>query len=113
MAFLHPAQDLGPSIERRPSLPFSLVPDIARGEHMPALPALFDLQQLEVAWESDSRALWTFMRPRGRPCYNTDLLSDFHNWQALIRRSFEDARTGFAIWCLDPDRRAFSASAAT
>jgi DSF synthase len=58
------------------------------------LPALFDLQQLEVAWESDSRALWTFMRPRGRPCYNTDLLSDFHNWQALIRRSFEDAPDG-------------------
>ena len=38
---------------------------------------LFELEQLEVSFEKELGALWTFMRPRGRPSYNPDLLEDF------------------------------------
>jgi DSF synthase len=50
---------------------------------------LFALEQLEVTWEEQTGALWTFMRPRGRPSYNTDLLEDFHAWQRGIVAAFE------------------------
>ncbi|MBI2714004.1 MAG: crotonase/enoyl-CoA hydratase family protein [Rhizobiales bacterium] len=50
---------------------------------------LFELEQLEVTWEEQIGALWTFMRPRGRPSYNTDLLEDFHAWQRGIVAAFE------------------------
>ena len=45
---------------------------------------LFGLQQLEVSWDEQAAALWTFMRPHGRPCYNLELLEDFHAWQRDI-----------------------------
>lgn len=51
---------------------------------------LYELQQLEVTWEEETGALWTFMRPRGRPSYNPDLLADFHAWQRGIVAAFED-----------------------
>ena len=51
---------------------------------------LFELQQLEVSWEEQTGALWTFMRPRGRPSYNPDLLEDFHAWQRGIVAAFQD-----------------------
>jgi len=51
---------------------------------------LFELEQLEVSWEESSGALWTFMRPRGRPSYNPDLLEDFHAWQRGIVTMFGD-----------------------
>jgi DSF synthase len=50
---------------------------------------LFALEQLEVTWEEQIGALWTFMRPRGRPSYNTDLLEDFHAWQRGIVAAYE------------------------
>ena len=50
---------------------------------------LFSLEQLEVTWEEQTGALWTFMRPRGRPSYNPDLLEDFHAWQRGIVAAFE------------------------
>lgn len=50
---------------------------------------LFELEQLEVSWEEELGALWTFMRPRGRPSYNPDLLDDFHAWQRGIVAHFE------------------------
>jgi DSF synthase len=49
---------------------------------------LFDLKQLDVSWEESTGALWTFMRPRGRPSYNLDLLDDFHAWQRGIVTAF-------------------------
>lgn len=49
---------------------------------------LFELEQLEVSWEEATGALWTFMRPRGRPCYNPDFLDDFHAWQRGISAKF-------------------------
>jgi len=51
---------------------------------------LFELEQLEVSWDDASGALWTFMRPRGRPSYNLDLLEDFHAWQRGILAAFGD-----------------------
>ena len=75
---------------------------------------LFKLEQLEVNWDEQAGALWTFMRPRGRPSYNLDLLEDFHAWQRGIvgdvRRAPE--RTA-AICCSARARPACSISAAT
>jgi DSF synthase len=50
---------------------------------------LFELEQLEVTWDEPTGSLWTFMRPRGRPSYNLDLLEDFHAWQRGILATFE------------------------
>jgi DSF synthase len=51
---------------------------------------LFKLEQLEVNWDPHAGALWTFMRPRGRPSYNPDLLEDFHAWQRGIVAMYDD-----------------------
>lgn len=51
---------------------------------------LFELEQLEVSWDDPTGALWTFMRPRGRPSYNLDFLDDFHAWQRGIVAAFEN-----------------------
>jgi DSF synthase len=51
---------------------------------------LFALEQLEVTWEAELGTLWTFMRPRGRPSYNPDLLQDFHAWQRGILARFAE-----------------------
>jgi len=51
---------------------------------------LFELEQLDVSWEQPTGVLWTFMRPRGRPSYNLDLLQDFHAWQHCIATVFAD-----------------------
>jgi DSF synthase len=51
---------------------------------------LFELEQLEVSWDQSTGALWTFMRPRGRPSYNLDLLEDLHAWQRGILATFAD-----------------------
>lgn len=50
---------------------------------------LFELEQLEVSWDDPTGTLWTFMRPRGRPSYNLDLLDDFRAWQRGILAAFE------------------------
>src|SRR5215475_4064029 len=50
---------------------------------------LFELEQLEVSWDDPTGTLWTFMRLRGRPSYNLDLLDDFHAWQRGILAAFE------------------------
>jgi DSF synthase len=51
---------------------------------------LFELEQLEVSWEQSTGALWSFMRPRGRPYYNFDLLEDLHACQRGIWATFAD-----------------------
>ena len=51
---------------------------------------LFELEQIEVSWDEPTGALWTFMRPRGRPSYNLDLLEEFHAWQRGIMAEFGD-----------------------
>jgi DSF synthase len=49
---------------------------------------LFELEQLEVTWEAQTGTLWTFMRPRGRPSYNLELLDDIHALQRGIVAKF-------------------------
>ena len=51
---------------------------------------LFELEQLEVSWDEACGALWTFMRPRGRPSFNPEMLDDFHAWQRGILAMFSD-----------------------
>ncbi|MDO9412543.1 MAG: crotonase/enoyl-CoA hydratase family protein [Pseudolabrys sp.] len=51
---------------------------------------LFDLEQLEVSWDETTGALWTFMRPRGRPSYNLGLLDDMHAGQRGVTAMFAD-----------------------
>jgi DSF synthase len=51
---------------------------------------LFELEQIEVSWEQETGALWTFMRPHGRPSYNPAILEEFHAWQRGIVATFAD-----------------------
>src|SRR5581483_7328203 len=55
-----------------------------------AVRKLFKLEQLEVNWDEQNGAVWTFMRPRGRPSYNPDFLEDFHAWQRGLSAMFAD-----------------------
>lgn len=55
----------------------------------PGIPAeLFQLNQLDVLYQPESRALWTFMRPEGRPSFTPPMLGDFEDWQRLISEGF-------------------------
>lgn len=49
---------------------------------------LFGLEQLDVLYDGDFRTLWTFMRPKGRPSFNPEMLRDFVSWQRLIGTGF-------------------------
>jgi DSF synthase len=51
-------------------------------------PRLFDLNELEVLYEADTAALWTYMRPVGRPSFTPPMLRDFESWQRLIAGNF-------------------------
>jgi len=49
---------------------------------------LFRLSELDVLYESDSQALWTYMNPVGRPSFTPPMLADFIAWQSLIGENF-------------------------
>ncbi|GAA4039059.1 crotonase/enoyl-CoA hydratase family protein [Parerythrobacter jejuensis] len=49
---------------------------------------LFNLDQLDVLYDSEKQALWTYMRPEGRPSFTPPMLADFESWQRLIATSF-------------------------
>ncbi|HVZ53885.1 MAG TPA: crotonase/enoyl-CoA hydratase family protein [Pseudolabrys sp.] len=51
---------------------------------------LFALEQLEVSWDAEIGALWAFMRPRGRPSYNSALLDDIHALQRGVAAKFAE-----------------------
>ena len=51
-------------------------------------PRLFELNELEVLYEAQSAALWTYMRPAGRPSFTPGMLHDFELWQRLITANF-------------------------
>ena len=70
-------------------LPTSAEPQLAADKSLDAR-RLYELEQVEVSYEEETKALWTFMRPRGRPNYNPELLIEFHAWQRGIRAAFED-----------------------
>ena len=49
---------------------------------------LFNLNELDVLYDTEHRALWTFMHPSGRPTFTPAMLSDFEQWQDLIAGHF-------------------------
>ncbi len=49
---------------------------------------LLELTQLDVLYDADTEALWTFMRPEGRPSFTPAMLGDFESWQRLIGEGF-------------------------
>ena len=49
---------------------------------------LFDLAELDILYQAESAALWTFMRPAGRPSFTPPMLRDFEEWQRLIGENF-------------------------
>ncbi|WP_234026869.1 crotonase/enoyl-CoA hydratase family protein [Erythrobacter sp. HKB08] len=63
-----------------------LVVDRALPEGLPQ--PLFELSELDVLYQEEQQALWTFMRPEGRPSFTPPMLSDFENWQSLIGSHF-------------------------
>jgi DSF synthase len=44
-------------------------------------------EQLEVRYDPEQRALWAYQRPRRRPCFNLDLLSEIKRLQEAIQRA--------------------------
>ncbi|WP_349028574.1 crotonase/enoyl-CoA hydratase family protein [Novosphingobium sp.] len=49
---------------------------------------LFALSELDVFYDERAEALWTYMRPTGRPSFTPPMLGDFVNWQRLIGAHF-------------------------
>ena len=49
---------------------------------------LLRLDELDVLYEADTRALWSYMRPIGRPSFTPAMLGDFEVWQDLIASHF-------------------------
>src|SRR5574340_1365605 len=71
-------------LDSPPAAPFEPATPVIDLQKGAAARKLFKLEQLEVNWDEQNGALWTFMRPRGRPSYNPDFLDDFHAWQRGI-----------------------------
>ncbi len=53
---------------------------------------LFRLQELDVLYSEGEEALWTYMRPAGRPSFTPPMLRDFDLWQRLISAHFGPER---------------------
>ncbi|MFN5783044.1 MAG: crotonase/enoyl-CoA hydratase family protein [Novosphingobium sp.] len=49
---------------------------------------LFTLNELDVLYSEAEEALWTYMRPAGRPSFTPPMLADFTSWQRLISAHF-------------------------
>ncbi|MEM1196103.1 MAG: crotonase/enoyl-CoA hydratase family protein [Pseudomonadota bacterium] len=49
---------------------------------------IFSLAELDVLYEDESAALWTYMRPAGRPSFTKTMLGDFESWQNFIEQGF-------------------------
>ena len=54
---------------------------------------LLALRELDVMYQQDTQALWTYMSPSGRPSFTPSMLSDFEAWQRLILESFGPDKT--------------------
>lgn len=62
---------------------------IARANLRLAIPeGLTSLDELDVLYDDKIAALWTFMRPSGRPSFTPPMLGDFEAWQDLIGKDF-------------------------
>jgi DSF synthase len=49
---------------------------------------LLNLDELDVLYDERNQSLWTFMRPKDRPSFTPTMLSDFEQWQCLIKQNF-------------------------
>ena len=54
-------------------------------------PALHALAEIESFYDAGQRALWSYMRPSGRPSFTPALLGDFESWQDVIAGTFGPA----------------------
>ena len=62
---------------------------VSRAHRRLAVPSeLTSLAELDVLYEEDPAAIWTFMRPSGRPSFTPHMLGDFERWQDLIGKNF-------------------------
>ena len=62
---------------------------LRRSQDRLALPdRLFALEELDVHYDSNQRALWTFMTPKARPSFTPPMLAEFEQWQSLITHGF-------------------------
>src|SRR5450759_1887868 len=84
-----PGRDVAHAMPLVPAVPV-IDPKVIDFEKSAEAHRLFALEQLEVTWEEQTGTLWTFMRPRGRPSYNLDLLEDLHAGQRGISAAFAD-----------------------
>ena len=50
--------------------------------------ALLHLRELDVLYNGEQKAVWTFMRPHARPSFTPSMLSDFEVWQQQIGQHF-------------------------
>lgn len=64
----------------------SLIEDSVRRLAVPE--RLLNLDELDVFYEAEARAMWTFMRPANRPSFTPSMLYDFEQWQRLIAANF-------------------------
>ena len=87
VAHAMPVASIAPAVS--PTDPKAIDPKVIDLKKSADALRLFTLEQLEVTWDEPIGALWTFMRPRGRPSYNLDLLEDFHAWQRGIAAAYE------------------------
>ncbi|MBS0473754.1 MAG: crotonase/enoyl-CoA hydratase family protein [Proteobacteria bacterium] len=61
----------------------------AQSQQRLAIPEeLFGMDELDVFYDDQAQALWTYMRPVGRPSFTPSMLGDFVNWQRLIGAHF-------------------------
>jgi len=49
---------------------------------------LLALDEIDVLYDDQYQALWSFMRPKGRPSFTPTMLADFESWQKLITAGF-------------------------
>jgi DSF synthase len=78
---------------------------------------LLSLNELEVFFDADAKALWTFMRPANRPSFTPPMLRDFEEWQRLIGGNFGPGKLGLdylvlgsrspGVFCLGGDLELF------
>jgi DSF synthase len=60
--------------------------------HLAVPQELYSLNELDVFYEDELKALWTYMRPQGRPSFTPTMLRDFVAWQRLISEGFGPGR---------------------
>ncbi|MEZ5737518.1 MAG: crotonase/enoyl-CoA hydratase family protein [Novosphingobium sp.] len=88
-------EDEGERFDEAPAIPLKndIEDLLCNSQQRLAVPQkLFNLNELDVLYDADRCALWTFMHPSGRPTFTPSILSDFEQWQDLIGGHFGPER---------------------